>query len=484
MKTMIKNPIATSVKTLLAVAFLSVLSLPAKAQENKPTLHIGDTVAIDREHTKYLTGETMSTWVYDYRHVIRQIGGIRFPQGVLLRGINSWVDPESLHIVSPYQEKVSHQLIPQSEKVEPNSTVSSQEEKPQRVIQRDSVSEQAANLPIFLEKETAEAEKTQQQTEVAPIVEVQDTIVEAVADTVANIIAEEPVQEVAEQLPLTVEDTLSGDEAQNARTARMHRFSIGVRGGVASLMHETEAMGNWRAGFDGLLDLQYAYYGGCKEGKHVNYGFITGLSVGWSQSGLRSGVDTAYTVSTSDGTIDYTVSADQVNEQDGQLQLEVPIMFSLLTDKGFFFNIGPKFVLPVYRHYNQGITTPDINAYFQEEGVNVSNEVITGLVTDDQLKTKGKWSGSKLNVMVTAELGYEWALRNGGALGLGVYANYSVYDLYKNDTSNKSLINVTAPSSSSPATVDVLSATDTYTKGLGYFDCGLKLIYHFQFPKK
>lgn len=484
MKTMIKNPIATSVKTLLAVAFLSVLSFPAVAQENQPELHAGDTVAIDRAHKKYLTGETMSTWVYDYRHVIRQVGGIRFPQGVLLRGINSWVKPEALHVVGPHQETVA---APAEEQVQQEKEQSAEQKKQataQSTVQRDSVAEQAADLPIFLEKETAEAEKAAQQAKAEKKENSKEDIAEAVADSAAKVISQEAAEKVAEQLPLTAEDTLSGDEAKKARSARMHRFSIGVRGGVASLMHETDAMGNWRAGFDGLLDLQYAYYGGIKEGKHVNCGFITGVSVGWSQSGLRSGVDTAYTVSTSDGTIDYTVSADQVDEQDGQLQLEVPLMFSLLTDKGFFFNIGPKFVLPVYRHYNQGITTPDINAYFQEEGVNVSNEVITGLVTDDQLKTKGKWSGSKLNVMVTAELGYEWALRNGGALGLGVYANYSVYDLYKNDTSNKSLIHVTAPSSASPATVDVLSATDTYTKGLGYFDCGLKLIYHFQFPKK
>jgi hypothetical protein len=30
----------------------------------------------------------------------------------------------------------------------------------------------------------------------------------------------------------------------------------------------------------------------------------------------------------------------------------------------------------------------------------------------------------------------------------------------------------------------VLSATDTYAKGLGYFDFGVKVAYHFNFPKQ
>ena len=86
--------------------------------------------------------------------------------------------------------------------------------------------------------------------------------------------------------------------------------------------------------------------------------------------------------------------------------------------------------------------------------------------------------------MVTAELGYEWTLKSGNSLGLGAYANYCVYNSFKNNGSVKSLMDVTAPQGSSVATVDVLSATKTYATGLGYFDAGIKLAYHFNFPKK
>ncbi len=457
MKTWIKYPSAKETKSFIVCGVLAlVAALPAMAQEtDTPTWQVGDTITIKPETKAYLTGEKPSKWVYNYRHVIQQVGGIRFPEGILLRGIYSWMAPENLQLVAR-QDTVKPVFMNDESKAAESASK-------QALIEKE-MSGQTEEQNTILPNESLWQMKKKQE----------NTVSDSLPESDSTIVEEQVVEE----------ETQEEMKTQGNRMMPHHRFSVGVRGGVASLMHETDVMGNWRPGFDGLLDLQYAYYAGQKEGKKVNLGVITGVSLGWAQSGLRSGVDTAYTVATSDGNIDYTVSAKQVNEKDGQLQVEIPVMFSLLTENGFFFNAGPKVVLPVYRHFNQGITTPDINAYFPEEGVNVSNEVITGKVTDDQLKTKGKWNGSKLNVMITAELGYEWTLRNGAALGLGAYANYSVYDLYKNDTSNKSLINVTAPSSATPATVGILSATDTYAKGLGYFDCGVKLVYHFQFLKK
>ena len=86
--------------------------------------------------------------------------------------------------------------------------------------------------------------------------------------------------------------------------------------------------------------------------------------------------------------------------------------------------------------------------------------------------------------MLTAEIGYEWILKSGNSLGLGAYANYSVFNTFKNTPSAVGLFNLTAPTETSIATLDVLSATKTYADKLGYFDAGIKLAYHFNFPKK
>ena len=56
----------------------------------------GDTIIINKQQTNYLTGENIANWAYYVRHMIQQVGGKRFPDGILLAGINSWIEPHGL----------------------------------------------------------------------------------------------------------------------------------------------------------------------------------------------------------------------------------------------------------------------------------------------------------------------------------------------------------------------------------------------------
>ena len=143
-------------------------------------------------------------------------------------------------------------------------------------------------------------------------------------------------------------------------------------------------------------------------------------------------------------------------------------MFSLIHDNGLFFNIGPKFMIPVWTPYKQtaNIDQTHISAYFDETGVTMRDNVVTGKYTGQEPEEKNGIQFN-MNLMLTAEIGYEWILKSGNSLGLGAYANYCVYNSFKNNGSVKSLMDVTAPQGSSVATVDVLSATKTYATGLG-----------------
>ena len=444
MKTIKSILIATTLICASVVSTLSAQQVADTTQQVTFSVAKGDSVMIDKNCERYLTGERMSLWVYDVVHVVRQLGTKKFPTGILLDngngGIRSWVCPECIGAVvykaptpAPAEEPV----------VEPTPAPAPVEE------------------PVV--------EPTPEPTP-APV---EEPVVEPTPEPTPAP-AEEPVVEPTPEPEPTPAPIKSGYD----------RFTIGVRGGAASLLHSV-VRGEWICGGDALLDLQYAHYW-TKENRPVDLGIIVGLGVGYAQSGMKAAVDTSYTVSTSDGDIDYTLKADEVKENDSQIQLEVPLMFSLIHNNGLFFNIGPKFMIPVYTPYKQNIKNPDINAYFPTEGVNVSNEVITGLVQDNQLNTKGTDNGTqfKINVMLTAEIGYEWKFQNGHSLGLGAYANYSVFNSFKNQGVNKSLMDVTPPSSTGIANVDILSATSTYAEKLGYFDAGIKLAYHFNFYKK
>lgn len=417
---------------------------------------------IKRDCDKYLTGEKPSTWVYDKVHTVRQLGTKRFPEGVLLMNIYSWVCEECL---VPVHEREAAPEETKPEETKPVEVKPAPEQKP------------AETKPA----EVKPADETKPE-EVKP------------ADETKPEENKPEETKPEEQKPGIITEQVKGDSIKSHQNFKSsyNRFSIGVRGGASSLLHNLER-GNWTCGGDVVLDLQYAHYW-TDDSRPVDLGIITGIGIGYSQSGMKTNVNSMDTILDKEDLsfplhVEYTVKADEVKEQDGQLQLEIPLMFSLIHENGLFFNFGPKFMLPVYTPYQQTISNNEntyINAYFREIGVNVKNEVITGILAENQFTTKADDYGNKftINIMLGAELGYEWILKSGNSLGLGAYANYSVYNGFKNNSSSKPLIEVTPPVGSSNAEVTVLPATQTYAKSLGFFDAGVKVAYHFDFPKK
>ena len=450
------------VATLICATAVSTIS----AQQAEPKQHtwkvaIGDSVMIKPECQKYLTGEKPSTWVYDKVHTVRQLGTKRFPEGVLLMNIYSWICEECLVPVHPREAQPEQPAEEQAETTPAEGTPA--EGTP------------AETTPA--EGEPTETSPAQKPAEETPAVE------------------QKPAEEtpVVEQKPAEEEKEIVDFDAVSAETAKgdsikskqkfggkYDRFTIGLRGGASSLMHHADK-GNWTCGGDVVLDLQYAHYW-TKDGRPVDLGLIVGLGIGYMQSGLKVGNDsTSFTKSG----VDYTVLASNIKETDHQLQLEVPLMFSLISEKGVFFNIGPKFMIPVYSPYKQTVdqNNTHITAYFPNEGITITDETVTGKYTGQQPTTKNGIQFN-VNVMLTAEISYEWVLKSGNSFGLGAYANYSVFNTFKNTTSTEGLFDLTAPTETSAAILDVQSATKTYADKLGYFDAGLKLAYHFNFPKK
>ncbi|MBO4249633.1 MAG: hypothetical protein J5884_00095 [Paludibacteraceae bacterium] len=474
-----------SVKLILIAATLlsaTVVSNLSAQQEAQPAQNYefkvakGDTVMFNRGIERYCTGEEPSKWVYDKTFVVRQLGTKRFPDGVLLMPILSWIHEGDLKIVNGRADQAAAEAAAE-------------------LAAEDEAAEAAKRAAMQAKQDSIAAARAAEQAEKDSIAAAKQAAQQAMLDSIA---AAQALQDslAHEQY---IQDSIANEKAKgdsiHSQQNFKHgydRFTIGLRGGASALLHTVE-QGKWLCGGDVLLDLQYAHYW-TKDGRPVDLGLIVGLGLGYSQSGMKTNVNTQQTVFDNSNPaypmhVDYTVRADEVNEQDGQLQLEIPLMFSLITQRGLFFNIGPKFMLPLYTPYQQTISDNDntyITAYFEEIGVPVTNEVITGVLAENQYKTKASDNGNQftINVMLGTELGYEWVLNSGNSFGLGVYANYCLYNSFKNNTENIPLIEVTPPTGDGVAVVDVHSATKTYASKLGYFDVGLKLAYHFNFPKK
>ena len=442
--------------TLICASFVSTLSAQdAQAEPYQFRVAIGDSVMIKRECQKYSTGERPSTWVWDKVHTVRQLGTKRHPDGVLLMNIYSWIcDTCLINVNGRAAESAEQAAVEQAEERE-----AFERGKEPTTVQQQKEAEEAA-------KRAAE--------EAAAI---------AAADSAFRAAEEARKAEEEAAAQRAKEDSIKSVQKFKHN---YDRFTIGARGGASALMHHAE-QGKWNCGGDVVLDLQYAHYW-AKDGRPTDLGLIVGLGIGYHQSGLSKDADHAeFDRTTGTSNVHYTVDIKDIKETDHQLQLEVPIMFSLIHDNGLFFNVGPKFMIPVWTPYKQTANVDDthISAVFQETGVTVIDQTLTGKYTGQEPEEKNGIQFN-INVMLTAEIGYEWILKSGNSLGLGAYANYSVYNSYKNTTNKEGLFNLTAPASdgSSVAKLDVLSATHAYTDKLGYFDAGIKLAYHFNFPKK
>lgn len=410
----IKNIAMAAVCLLLAVA--NAPAVNAQEKEDKVVyttgqeITVGDTVMINKDSLRYLTGEKKSTWVYDKKHTVGQVGTKRFPNGVLLKEILSWVNPSALLPISI----AAPALVEEEPVVEP-------------------VVEEVVPEPT--------KEKT---------------------DSIKKAVEEVEVEEVVSyKIPVSLE---------------MDRFGLGIRGGFASTVYP-----NFPLGFDAMLDLRYAHYWAAHENAPY-LGIMTGLSAGYMYTHQATVLDSKFQA----GDINYHVTATDVDQTTHQVLLEVPVMFSMVTQGGFFLNVGPKLMLPVYNPVKQTLNYPNITAYLPElNGEPIKNEVITGLVTADQCELTGRASNElKLGLAAGLELGYEFSLNNGHSIDLGVYASYGSYFYKTAGVPEGQIISVVAPNDNSVAQVTVNQISEAMTHKLGHFDAGIKFSYNFDFIKK
>ena len=477
-------------KVCLLVFFASMLPiLNASAQKklyyanSGAPIEVGDSVRINPDSLRYETGERKLKWVYDQVHEIRQVSSKYHPDAVLLRGIYSWIYVNS--------------TLPESEakKPHPDPVFTSFEatvDYGMSYTWNDSVYSQTGDYTQqFAAISGADSTVTLHLTVLPP------------KDVYTSFDATVEYGQIYTWNDLTYDSTGVYTQQFQAATGadsivtlnltvlpkplpqpyQVNRLSFGLRGGFASTLASSKGV---PAGFDALLDLRYAHYWVKDQGK-ILFGIMTGLSAGYVQTCQQTTFLDEYTAPTVDGDVFYHISADKVVEKNHQVQLEVPVLFSMVTPKGFFLNAGPKLVLPVYSQYHQQLTNPTISAYLAElDGHPITNEVVMGAVSGEQADLRGKMVDNPCKLMslaLTAELGYEFKLKNGHSLDLGVYADYSVYNLYRTEDATGKIVSLTPPTKTSAAIVTVQPISSAFANKYGFVDAGLKLTYNLDFIK-
>ena len=402
-------------------------------------VNLGDKVVLSKDAKYFATGQHIKKDCLGKEYTVLQVGTKEFPTGVLLKEIYSWVNYTDVGISDQEFEDAKERFASDKMQLKYKETV----------LKTDTV------FQI-----------------------VRDTLLQTIPDTIVKVVTE---RVVVYDTIYTEKLLVKTDTINLSNTEAFNRFSIGARGGAAAYLAETDLC-KWNLGYQAAFDLQYAHYFKRKSEKKPYCGILTGVSVSYLSSSVSGSVNDAYSVLDTEGDqIDYTITADQVKNSMSDLQVQVPLMFSLLY-KGLYFNIGPRFVVPVYTQGHQTLTNAHITAYYAPYGVTLTDAVITGKLSEEQLDAQVSWDSPVFQINASAEIGYEFSLRNGDSFGIGVYADYGVYNLYKNNASAQSMISVSQvgvdPLYPVP-TVEVLPLVSSYVSKLGYFDAGIKLVYNF-----
>ena len=122
-------------KTLITLLLCLVTGFVCAQEPTQlPPLQVGDTVTVNPDTKYYLTGERISKWVYKVKHRIRQIGTARWKDGVLIRGINSWVTPAGVTPVQPRQAVAQPESAPAAQVAPAATEPVAAEKQPEKVV--------------------------------------------------------------------------------------------------------------------------------------------------------------------------------------------------------------------------------------------------------------------------------------------------------------------------------------------------------------
>lgn len=266
--------------------------------------------------------------------------------------------------------------------------------------------------------------------------------------------------------------------------AQYNVFNVGARlGGNGYFIKSTDINLKREFGIQTMLDLNYTYLG--ELDMYTYLGLKIGASVGWCQNSFESQYENHFTNYDYLGKqMDYTIKTDNVIQKVEQFQIEVPVMLAFRY-AGVCANLGIKAMFPVNSTYTQNLNGLNISAYYHEYDVTVTNEIITGLASEDQFKKTGEMNVPAVNLLGSFEFGYEFELGRDDthAMGVMAYLDYCFWNNYSGQQgSTDGMITVTPitdPIDPVP-TVNIGILSTHSISSMKYFDVGVKIYYRFQ----
>ena len=209
-------------------------------------------------------------------------------------------------------------------------------------------------------------------------------------------------------------------------SAQTSMLSIGVRGGGQTYLPTAAvgATGEVKPGIGGTgaLDVRYTYYGSVAS--QVQLGVAVGAGFGYGTTGIKgTNMDSYTNIDYLGNKMDYSIDATY-SLKDQFAKVDVSLLLAMRFG-GVTLNVGPRFMLPFAATSTVTISEASIDAYYPLYNVHVTDQLITGKL-ETPYTEKHPSNISKYNLLIAAEIGYEWRL-NQHALGVQLFAEAAVW---------------------------------------------------------
>lgn len=263
--------------------------------------------------------------------------------------------------------------------------------------------------------------------------------------------------------------------------AQTSAFSIGVRGGGQTWLTTAVPGANGEIkpgmGGTGILDLRYSFYGCFTD--RIGMGFTVGGGIGYGSSGLKGTMTDRFTNTDYLGNqIDYTTSASFVQQEQwakGEVSLMLAFCFGPV-----IVNIGPRLMMPFAVKSSLTLDDAVIDAYYPRYNVHIVNEQITGVLATPYTQATTA-NLPQYNILMGAEVGYEWYFTYSSCLGIQLFADVAVWNSSAtNPLSLNPLIQVhPITDAENPVPAVTVNSPEPLVASRRHLDFGVRLYYAF-----
>jgi len=268
------------------------------------------------------------------------------------------------------------------------------------------------------------------------------------------------------------------------------RLLVGAGGGIGFVGKKPENINKKNNPYDnklggmGSIGFNYVF---TRDFTAFGIGFKTGVDLLYSGPRLKARSLTDLSVEQGIGgrEYQYTINTYDVNYSQQALNLDIPVMFAFKSDM-IYFNIGVKFLLPLWNRYTQTISECNISAYSPNEAKTYINEPLTGVLSDAQKSLSDRETVAPAYVAFSMEFGLVWGLKNGHHVGFEIFADPVSWGIGASTPSDPlSVVEVDpATVAGTVATVRVNTLPNCYGFTNSYANMGVRFVYCFDIEHK